>query len=525
MYEGSLFENNSTQATAATTVSTNHHCPRVIIQVVVSILSFLASLLVSISVATGGKDNTKNTENTNTESTSRLLPLGLNPYRRIIFGLCCADMFLSYSLAIGKCHQSIAEHYASNSTTTFFFEESQFFHLRFAYIFLSFFSLAIHTIIGPLAVPKHSVFAYWGKGNTISCNFAGLSLMAGSIMSPMYTTFLCYYYKKKLSDRGSILKTREVAIHLCIWCSVIIILSVSLYTGSINPAPSGAHCGPVLKPTGCTAHPDIFGECENVESVTAINGIVFGIFLFSLVFIVLFMTFVTIHVCRESRKYQSISGAHLRSTSIPSSEDREEQEEERRSYILKEKAERLRRLYLQTALTQAFLFVIAFVITNASYVYITAFSVMRKKLTIAEMNPVLYYGMTVLYCSTGLINILVFTRPGIVFLRQEKPEYSFCTLLYLILRSGGEVPKHLLKSENEQDQAEQIDSVAYGVEGIYTPNGIQSSEDCKFVSHDIAASDKQSFVISKEIGTRLKQEEYEWYNCFPLQLPSSSDEN
>jgi hypothetical protein len=142
------------------------------------------------------------------------------------------------------------------------------------------------------------------------------------------------------------------------------------------------------------------------------------------------------------------------------------------------------------------------------------------------MNPVIYYGATMLYCSTGIINILVFTRPGIVFLRQEKPEYSFCTLLYLILRNGGEVPKHLLTSENDQDQAEQIDSVAYGVEGIYIPSGIQSSEDCRFLSHERGAksSDHQSSVISKKIGTKLKQEEYEWYNCFPLQLPSSSDE-
>lgn len=133
MQEGFLFdENNSTQATtAATTVSTNHHCPRVIIQVVVSILSFLASLLVSISVAAGGKDNTKNTENTNTES-SRLLPfLGLllkNPYRRIIFGLCLADMFLSYSLAIGKRHQSIAAVLCYNFLLTCFYPSS---HLQY----------------------------------------------------------------------------------------------------------------------------------------------------------------------------------------------------------------------------------------------------------------------------------------------------------------------------------------------------------------------------------------------------------
>ncbi|GFH55804.1 predicted protein [Chaetoceros tenuissimus] len=472
----------ATQATTdATLVNTNNHCPRVIVQVVVSILSFLASLLVSISVAGGGKGN-KN-EDANTETNSGGGGLGLlfkNPYRRIIFGLCLADMFLSYSLAIG-----------------------------------------------PLAVPKHEVFSPWGKGNTMSCNFAGLSLGAGSIMSPMYTTFLCYYYKRKLSDRrDSIPKTREVAIHSCIWCLTIIVLSVSLYTGSINPAPSGAHCGPVLSPTGCNAHPEIFGECKNVESVTTINGIVFGIFLISLVFIVIFMTFVTIHVCRESKKYQSISGAQLRSSTSTPPEDQEQEEEERRSFALREKAERLRRLYLTTALTQAFLFVIAFVVTNATYVYVTAFSVMRKKLTIAEMNPVIYYGGTVLYCSTGIINILVFTRPGIVFLRQEKPEYSFCTLLYLILRNGGEVPKHLLKSENDQDQAEQIDSVAYGVEGIFIPSGIESSEDCRFVSHEMSAksSDQQeSSVISKKIGTKLKQEEYEWYNCFPLQLPSSSD--
>lgn len=132
MQEGFLFENNSTQVTAATTVSTNHHCPRVIIQVVVSILSFLASLLVSISVAAGGKDNTKNnTENTNTES-SRLLPfLGLllkNPYRRIIFGLCLADMFLSYSLAIGKRHQSIAAVLCYNFLLTCFYPSS---HLQY----------------------------------------------------------------------------------------------------------------------------------------------------------------------------------------------------------------------------------------------------------------------------------------------------------------------------------------------------------------------------------------------------------
>lgn len=94
------FDNNSTQATDATLVNPNNHCPRVIVQVVVSILSFLASLLVSISVAGGGGEGDKN-EN------SRGLGLFKNPYRRIIFGLCLADMFLSYSLAIGKGQYSV----------------------------------------------------------------------------------------------------------------------------------------------------------------------------------------------------------------------------------------------------------------------------------------------------------------------------------------------------------------------------------------------------------------------------------
>lgn len=92
--QNEFFENNnSTQVTD----TTYHHGPRVITQVVVSILSFLASLLVSISVAAPCN---KNHEDTNNEE--RRLGLFKNPYRRIIFGLCLADMFLSYGFAIGK---------------------------------------------------------------------------------------------------------------------------------------------------------------------------------------------------------------------------------------------------------------------------------------------------------------------------------------------------------------------------------------------------------------------------------------
>lgn len=72
----------ATEATSdATLVNTNNHCPRVIVQVVVSILSFLASLLVSISVVVGGKGN-KN-EDANTENSGRggLGLLFKNPYR------------------------------------------------------------------------------------------------------------------------------------------------------------------------------------------------------------------------------------------------------------------------------------------------------------------------------------------------------------------------------------------------------------------------------------------------------------
>lgn len=76
----------ATQATTedATLVNTNNHCPRVIVQVVVSILSFLASLLVSISVAGGGKGNKNEDANTEISGGGGGL-LGLlfkNPYRR-----------------------------------------------------------------------------------------------------------------------------------------------------------------------------------------------------------------------------------------------------------------------------------------------------------------------------------------------------------------------------------------------------------------------------------------------------------
>ncbi|GFH55803.1 predicted protein [Chaetoceros tenuissimus] len=451
------FNNNSTlllQDSTKQAAFVNTNAPRVITQVVVSTLSFIASFIVAASVARRFK-----TQNNGDETRSGLTK---NSYRRIIFGLCLADMLLSFSLAIG-----------------------------------------------PLAIPKHPVFSPWGRGNDTSCSFAGMLLNAGSIMSPMYTTFLCFFYccktgKKKMTDPQFLAK--EVLIHRYICLFTLLFVVVTQALGTTNPAPSGANCGPVLSPTGCNAHPEIFGECENPELTTGVMFVIFAIFVICLSLIIAFMACIIFHVCSRNKKYRILSGY----PSTPQTNPRQQEGEVAvtlRNNILKQRAERLRILYLRTTMTQALLFVGVFIVCNAGYVYISSFGMLLGKLVIKDMSPVIYYLITILYPSTGIINILVFTRPAIKFLRQLQPEYCWFHAFYLVLQNGGEVPNDRTLRDSEesehQEPPEQIENIPLGVEDRRLQPHELANEIFNDIDANYSSNDNLGILSNNEYGESL----------------------
>lgn len=536
------------------------------LEITLAIISFIASSIVVISLwkKTPVSNSASNSSSTRSrvrnrnrvrmqddaESDEQELESGLqkSPYRRIVFGMCASDLFLSMAI-----------------------------------------------FIGPFSMPKHIPNAPWGLGNWVSCTFDGIFLTIGWLMGAMYVAFICAYYKCKVVDRmkDDEFVRMEKKVHIFI---ISCVLATTILLGSLqimNPLSFGTFCGPSLQsPRGCRIDPEQFGECLDVPlAKMIIYGLCLGgIILTSLGIILWHMTRLISHVHKMNLIYMTMSGNNqtvssqttetgtaqkvsaplfflknaifeLRSTKdehddpnhqqiIANTRD-EEKNDQQINFLRSEKrkvrfsaslesvpvghssqqigsannreststsnavatesqraAEEMRKLYARMTLTQAFLFVGSFILCNICTLIVAIVSAAANK-TVTEISPILRYIVTITNPSWGIINILIFTRPSISYFRRENPQYSWFQSFSLVLRAGGGVPDVPSSSRSNEERDEPVEdgsvveddakivssisSVAYGYEEKAKPDPVvvsAASNVCSYAESDAEISEK-----------------------------------
>jgi len=146
-----------------------------------------------------------------------------NPYRRIIFGLSVSDMTQSFAI-----------------------------------------------LAGPWLTVEGTYLAPWGKGNIHTCRFGGLLLAIGYSAVPMYTFFISVYYLCKLKwkmSNDAFTQRIEKKGHFIIISSNLVVYFTALCLDVFNTSAFGTVCYTARRPTGCQVRPDVFGECEEDNSV------------------------------------------------------------------------------------------------------------------------------------------------------------------------------------------------------------------------------------------------------------------
>lgn len=365
-----------------------------------------------------------------------------SPYRRIIFGLSCADILSSFAF-----------------------------------------------ITGPFSVPRDSVdtaFTVGGGpfGNISTCNLNGFLFVIGSTAAPMYMCALCLYYFYKvihnMSDRRFARKI-EKGLHSCIIIWSVGGAIVSVATNNINTVPGGDFCYISSSPLNCEVDPLV--DCDRGE-----NFILFAIAisyapnLFSFFGIVFAMLRISFKVHAQERRNASYRFAAGRRASvigvaqganqepqaanqeIPQAANQEILPAQRRQSIADISRRALSSIFgdggvfagngqnnqnqgrvfgrdelaararMRETYIQAWLYVIAFLIVYL-WPYIFGICEFLDK-RIPFVVSVLTY---VFYPLGGFLNILVYTRQKVATVRK-RTSHVWIRCLWIVISKGGETP-------------------------------------------------------------------------------------
>ncbi len=405
-----------------------------------------------------------------------------NPYRRLIFGLSIADIFLSFAI-----------------------------------------------LTGPFMIRSDSPQALWGLGNVSTCNINGFLALLGSTAVPMYTLCICIYYvckiKGKMTDEQFASKI-EKKMHIFIIVFNVAIYLTAMGMGVINPGIMGNVCAAASYPTGCRLYPEYVGECDPFIAEAA------NIFIIISSIVVPFLCLIGIIGCmallfwnvlmmdqisgrpseggeteqRDSTGYatgtrrctrllreipldEQISSicrssddesddsflfpvSTIQTTEISHAEIRDPEDvlEVKTSQTLTDPKcgltqnhdsnheiqeypklqnnfdlQTISRIYKRELVTQACCYVAVFCCT----IFIN--STINIKLIFGyQPNKALMMTTTALFPLGGFFNILVYTRPNVASFLRKCPECLWYEAFWLVLKAGGEVP-----DENEWRNARQ----------------------------------------------------------------------
>lgn len=344
------------------------------------------------------------------------------PYRRIIFGLSCADILSSLGF-----------------------------------------------MTGPMLVPRDEKGVNWtigGPSGTIgTCEMNGFILTLGGTAAPMYMCALCIYYLCKvnysMSDRVFARKVEKPMHFFIIGWSFIGTL-VALITDNINSVPGGDTCYISSSPVKCEIDPLV--ECERGKhSATYAMIISYVPNIFSFLGISICMGRIACkvhHMGRLSTVYhrryipsqssslnnsehssgtrQGCNGCFLkvfvcavcRFMNPPVTNQQEVQNE------IVSRSEAVARARIRETYQQAILYVLSFFLVYLwPYIFGIHQLIGATKLPFAV--AVLLY---IFYPLGGLFNILVYTRLKVGIVKRRNPEFLWIQCFWEVIKAGGDAP-------------------------------------------------------------------------------------
>uniref|UniRef100_A0A7S3V8S3 Uncharacterized protein n=1 Tax=Chaetoceros debilis TaxID=122233 RepID=A0A7S3V8S3_9STRA len=353
-------------------------------------------------------------------------------------------------------------------------------------------SLAL--IMGPwmLPVSSNEYDKTWGVGNESTCRMNGFMLTVGSQSMCLYICLLCIYYLCNLKYRmphDQFYYKIERKAHAFIVIYALTIASSHLLANTYHPYPQATLCFNGNTPRGCEFVPDLVGECDervkfyNYLLTYISSAIPFGSF--TAIFVCMWL--LVAHILRmtntnantdseqeenniesqpqsqeeeeesldESSPTQELSDPSpaptitnqggLSSTDSNNNEQQESNLSDRVETRASSSASRrdqegiLSRLYRNETILQAALYVGGF-----CYAYVPC-TILILFFNMQAIVPPFFVQIMFSFSFPlgGVLNILVYVRPKISYLRQLYPECSWWKGLFLVFRAGGEVPDSL----------------------------------------------------------------------------------
>jgi hypothetical protein len=359
---------------------------------------------------------------------------------------------------------------------------------------------------GPFMAPSHVPQALWGRGNNLTCRMNGFLFTFGYTSRSLYMLVLCFFCYCKVARTMTDVnfsKRFEWKLHKLILFLNGIIAVAGLATKSFNSIPGGSFCYIAPSPAGCLESPQLYGECvESIErSATILNvAITFGLISLCLIGITVCMVKICLNTItitqnsivssteKEGTDYQTgmsfwsdeghssinlkqfslrIEGYRIRlvrskiydaekihKTGNSANFDKEHILEQENNAINRGNNERDQPKSVSAVsdavnsckteiIVQASLYVLAFIATNIfTWIYIAINFCMKQ-----PISQVVKLLGSVLFPLGGLLNILVFTRPKVISLRKQHPEFSRFFAFVRVVRAGGVVPTFLMEEK------------------------------------------------------------------------------
>lgn len=293
---------------------------------------------------------------------------------------------------------------------------------------------------GPFAVPTYVSQALWAAGNGATCRLNGFVLSTGQNCTVMYTLFYCYFSTCKIvwgiSDEDFIHKM-EWKVHIFIFVSNMSFLTAVLLMNSFHSSVNGQLCTIGAEPAGCRQRPDLFGECDERSAKRA--EYLWVIACFNVLTVLGAITTCMLRLCWHVLK---------RKNSITGSDQRSQQQRQNRTDA--------EEFYRRQVFIQASLYILVYFLVY----FIPA--VLVFLVVIAGLSPAHWINVStsIFYPMGGCLNVMVFTRPGVLSLRRRNPHYSYLEAFIIVVRAGTAVP--MVESQSYYQPGSSLTSVRSG---------------------------------------------------------------
>jgi hypothetical protein len=295
-------------------------------------------------------------------------------------------------------------------------------------------------------------------------------------------------------------------------------------TGSINPHAYGSICDVGVYPEGCDKSADIV--CERGENATVLLNY-YG----ALTVVIMFITLIVIlgifthHVYRVERDLEiparKIGGMKARAShheetesnhgeALNGSEKSNEEEGNHDNNKISKSREKNKMILTKQAFHQSLLYIFAF-----SMVYVgPTIALFQRRFTNEVKEPNwLFWFVSLVTTLGGVFNILIYTRPKVLKMKETFPDTPYYEILTVIVVSGGEVPsiadllnttttKRKHGEEVQQEEGKFDDDREY----LSEPHALSMSDDSSkdLISYDLDVSSATELLkLKKESGQSL----------------------